>query len=203
MPDQHVTEIGFAAAPRANVLTDVIIGAVGGAVGVWAMDQLGWMMLRHESQHTLTRDLWARQGPTAHADIKAQVRSVQESPLLGRGAAGPVRTATQVSGVSDPNQQPGPAATAFHYGLGILPGAAYALARRASPWLSTGYGGLYGLGLFVVMDETAAPLTGIASGPARYPWQAHARGLIAHLVLGVTTETLLRVTDRFRWTGRR
>ena len=51
------------------------------------------------------------------------------------------------------------------------------------------------------MDETAAPLTGIASGPGRYPWQAHARGLVAHLVLGITTEALLRASDHIRYTG--
>ena len=170
---------------------------------MWAMDQLGWLMLRAENTPTLARDLHARQDRTPHTDLSAQVRSVQQSPLVGEGAAGAIRTATQVSGVSDPDRRPGPGATIFHFALGMLPGAAYGAARRRRPWLSTGCGALYGLGLFVVMDEAAAPLTGIASGPHHYPWQAHARGLMAHLVLGLTTETLLRATDRLRRAGRR
>ncbi len=50
----------------------------------------------------------------------------------------------------------------------------------------------------VDMDETATPLTWIASAPDRYPWQAHARGLIAHVVLGIATDILLRATERIR-----
>ncbi|MEX5272236.1 hypothetical protein [Kocuria sabuli] len=166
------------------------------------MDQIGWAMLRTENTHALTRDLQARQGRKAGADITAQVHSVQRSPLVSKGAAGALRKATQVSGVSDPNRRPGPGETAFHYGLGMLPGALYGVTRRSRPRLSTGYGSLYGLGLFVVMDETAAPLTGIASRTGSYPWQAHARGLVAHLVLGITTDTLLRATDRIWHTSR-
>ncbi len=34
------------------------------------------------------------------------------------------------------------------------------------------------------------------SGPGAYPWQAHTRGLIAHVVLGVVTESALKLFDR-------
>lgn len=115
-----------------------------------------------------------------------------------RATTGPLTKATQVSGVSPTDQQPGPGATVFHYALGMLPGILYGAVRRTRPSVRAGSGVLYGLALFGVMDETAAPLTGIASAPDRYPWQAHARGLIAHVVLGVTTEILLRATQRFR-----
>lgn len=81
-------------------------------------------------------------------------------------------------------------------------GATAREASRRRPRLRAGYGALYGLALFVVMDEAAAPLTGSDSGPVRYPWQAHARGLVAHLVLGIITEVLLRTTDHF-WRARR
>ena len=161
------------------------------------MDQVGWFMLRAESDHALLRDLQARPSrESAGVGITAQERSVRRNPVFGTGTAGAARKATQVSGVSAPGRQPGPGAVIFHYGLGMLPGALYATARRAWPSLGAGCGALYGLGLFVVMDETAAPLTGIASAPARYPWQAHARGLVAHLVLGMTTEILLRSACR-------
>lgn len=183
---------------RSQTVTDAVVGAVAGAIGVWAMDQIGWVMLRTENTRALARDLQARQDSKAGADITAQIRSVQRSPLVGTGATGMVRKATQVSGVSDPNRRPGPAATAFHFSLGMLPGALYGVTRRSRSFLSAGCGALYGLGLFVVVDEIAGPLTGLASSLKRYPWQAHARGLVAHVVLGITTETLLRITEHLR-----
>lgn len=200
-------DAGRAPTPDAHpdrAVADAVLGAVAGAVGVWAMDQVGWFMLRTESTPALVRDLQARPGKEVIAhDTAEQVRSIRGNPLSGAEAASATTTATQVSGVSAPDRKPGPAATAFHFGLGMLPGAVYAIARRPRPRLRTGYGALYGLGLFTIMDETAAPLTGIASEPSRYPWQAHARGLVAHLVLGITTEILLRATDHIRCTDRR
>lgn len=195
------------ASARDDVVLDIAAGAVAGAIGVWAMDQIGWFMLRTENTQALARDLQARPGRETTgvmgADTTAQVRSVQRSPVIGAGAAGAAKKATQVSGVSSPHQRPGPAATALHYTLGMLSGAFYGAARRVRPSLSAGHGALYGLGLFVVMDEAAAPLVGIASAPGRYPWRAHARGLTAHLILGITTEALLHATDAFRQTRRR
>ncbi|MEC5180865.1 DUF1440 domain-containing protein [Arthrobacter sp. CG_A4] len=214
MRDQHATGTGPATAPRARTLTDMLIGAAAGAIGVWAMDQIGWVMLRHESQETLARDLQAR--PTVHTtgadtagtdtagtDTAAQTRGVQDGTgaddgVPETGTVGILTKATQVSGISSPNQRPAPAAVVFHFSLGMLPGALYGLARRRQPWLRTDHGALYGLALFVVMDEVAAPVSGIASAPGRYPCQAHVRGLVAHMVLGVVTETLLRAAERFR-----
>ncbi len=52
-----------------------------------------------------------------------------------------------------------------------------------------------GLGMFLVEDEVINTLTGAAAPPRRYPWQAHARGLITHLILGVVTEAVLSALD--------
>ena len=43
-----------------------------------------------------------------------------------------------------------------------------------------------------------APLLGIAGSPGEYPWEAHARGLVTHVTLGVVTEAVLNVFDRVR-----
>lgn len=72
----------------------------------------------------------------------------------------------------------------------------YGALRDRAGWLGAGRGLLYGLGLFLVNDELLAPALGLASGPAQYPWQAHARGLVAHLVLGAATDAVLDVADR-------
>jgi hypothetical protein len=62
-----------------------------------------------------------------------------------------------------------------------------------APALGVGRGALFGLGLFLLQDELVNAATGLSARPRQYPWQAHARGLIAHIVYGVVTDPLLRV----------
>jgi len=88
-----------------------------------------------------------------------------------------------------------PAGKAVHYGIGILPAALYAVARERLPYVDAGRGSLYGLAMFLFEDELANPVFGFSAPPGRYPWQAHARGLVAHLVYGVVTDAVLRALD--------
>ncbi len=39
------------------------------------------------------------------------------------------------------------------------------------------------------------PLLGLAAPPQDYPWQDHARAVVAHVVLGVVAEGVLRALD--------
>jgi hypothetical protein len=162
-----------------NVAVDMVLGALAGAAGVWVMDQLGWAMYDREDPAALAREHRARAGG----------RDVAHAMVAKFG---------EVTGADVPTEQPNPAGLAVHYGLGMVPGALYGAARREAPALRVGNGALYGLGLFVMNDEVAAPLMGVASEPGTYPWQAHARGLISHVVLGVVTESVLKLFDRMR-----
>jgi hypothetical protein len=179
---------GKASAPEAtardgqnqrNVAVDMVLGALAGAAGVWVMDRVGWAMYDREDPAALAQEDRARPGgrDVAHAMVAK---------------------AGQAAGADVPTEQPNPAGIAVHYGLGIVPGALYAAARHDAPALRAGNGALYGLGLVVMNDEVAAPLMGVASGPGEYPWQAHARGLISHVVLGVVTESVMKLFDRLR-----
>ena len=156
---------------------DVLKGAIAGAAGVWLMDQVGWFLYRREDPATLQREKAARvegKDPAHVASGKvARAFGITLSPL-----------------------QPHPAGIAVHYALGVVPAALYAPLRHRINGLGAGRGLLYGLGLFLVNDEIVAPVLGLASGPAAYPWQAHARGLVAHLVLGVSTDAALDALDR-------
>lgn len=89
----------------------------------------------------------------------------------------------------------------LHYGLGVLPGAAYAKLRKSLPAIRAGRGAVYGAALFLVNDLVMSRLLGVASSPRRYPWQAHARGLVAHMTLGVATEAVLSQIDKTRVEG--
>lgn len=79
--------------------------------------------------------------------------------------------------------------------MGIAPGALFALWRHRMKRLRYWRGPVYGLALFITIDEIITPVLGYASGPFSYPWQAHVRGLIAHLILGATTEIALNLLD--------
>ena len=82
-----------------------------------------------------------------------------------------------------------------HYAIGVAPAAGYALMREKLPGRGVSRGVVYGLSLFLVQDEAMNSLSGLAAKPSAYPWQAHARGLVAHLVYGVTTELLLNAME--------
>ena len=164
--------------PSASI--EAALGAAAGAAAVWLMDRVGWAMYRREDPAALRRELQARPEGLDSAHLLAR--------KLGRAVG------------RDPGtKQPNAAGVAVHYALGALPGAAYALARRRFPVVARGAGLPFGLALFVVNDEIAAPLLGLARGPRAYPVQSHVRGLVAHLALGVGTDRLLVAGLRARF----
>lgn len=160
-----------------DVVLDVVKGAVAGAVAVWAMDKVTWWM-------------WDREDPAAPA---------QERQARPNGMDPAHNIANRVAGAMGKElspAQPHPAGVAVHYGLGMGPGAAYAVLRKLVPVVGAGGGLLYGLALSLVEDEGIAPLLGLAGAPTEYPWQAHLRGVVGHLVLGAVTHATLDLLDR-------
>jgi len=87
-----------------------------------------------------------------------------------------------------------------HHGIGLAIG--YAPLRDQLPGRVIARGLAFGVGLFLAQDELVNTVTGLGARPTRYPWQAHARGLIAHAVYGVVTEMTLAALGR-RTSGRR
>ncbi|MDP9357199.1 MAG: DUF1440 domain-containing protein [Chloroflexota bacterium] len=156
---------------------DALMGAIAGAAGVWFMDRVGWFLYRREDPAALQREQAAR------------VEGKDPAHVVAGKAAGAL-------GIALTPPQPHPAGIAVHYALGVLPGAIYGPLRHRVSGLGAGRGLLYGLSLFLLNDELLNPLLGLASGPTAYPWQAHARGLVAHLVLGASTDAALDALDR-------
>ena len=159
-----------------TIAADLAKGAAAGAAGVWIMDRVDWFMVEHGDQ-----EAWRQ---------TQEVRPNHKDPA--HNMAGVVAKAIG----AEPPSQPHPAGIAIHYAVGMAPAAFYALNRRRLPGGPLSRGLLFGLGMFIVEDEVLNPLAGLAAPPGRYPWQAHARGLISHLVLGVVTEAILSALDR-------
>lgn len=160
-----------------DVVGDMVKGAIAGAVGVWAMDKVTWWMWDREDPQALLREHAARPEGLDPAHVIAN------------------RAAVAMGSELTP-KQPHPAGIGVHYGLGIMPGAAYGVLRHRVPAVGAAGGLLYGLALSLVEDEGLAPALGLAGKPTEYPWQAHARGVVGHLVLGAATHATLDLLDQ-------
>lgn len=159
-----------------NPALTAAMGMVAGAIGVWALDRADYFM-------------WNREKPETRARTTA-VRPHGEPP------AGVVVTeAEQASGRELTDTRHDAAQTAVHYAIGIGPAAGYALVRDQLPG-GPARGLLYGLGVFLLQDEGINAVTRLGANPRDYPWQAHGRGLVAHLVYGLTTELALTAMER-------
>ncbi len=165
-----------------NPALTVAMGLVAGAIGVWALDRVDYFM-------------WNREDPQARARTKA-VRPHGEPP-----AGVLVTELEKASGRKLSEKHHDVAQTAVHYAIGIGPAAAYALVRGRLPG-GPARGLLYGLGVFLLQDEGLNTVTRLGAHPRDYPWQAHGRGLVSHLVYGLVTELTLSAMDRLVPTGR-
>lgn len=159
-----------------DVITDMVKGAIAGAVGVWALDKVTWWMWDREDPAALQQEREARPGGLDPAHVIAN-------------------RAAEAMGTELTPKQPHPAGIGVHYSLGIMPGAAYGVLRKRVDGVGAAGGLLYGLGLFLMQDEALNPILGTSGKPGEYPWQAHARGLVGHLVLGAITHATLDVLD--------
>ncbi len=159
-----------------GLLGTLLKGAVAGAIGVWAMDRADWAMWDAEGEQTRSRTRAVRPGGLDPAHVAAN--------RLARAFGTELRP-----------PQPHPLGVALHYSFGIVPSMAYAVMRHRVPGATAGGGALWGLVMTLVEDEGVNPLLGLAAPPQRYPWQDHARGVAAHLVLGTVAEGVLRALD--------
>ena len=171
MAHQHETT-----APRdGSVVADLAAGALAGLIGVWALDRVDWFLYDRESPETRARTQAVRPGGLDPAHVIADA-------------------AAKAMGIHldiDP-PQPHPAGLAVHYSIGVAPAALYGVLQERLPAVATGRGALFGLSLFLAQDEALNSLTGLAARPEDYPWQDHARGLVAHVAFGIVTDAVLR-----------
>ena len=155
-------------------LSSLVLGAMAGAVGVYAMDQAGQYLYRKSDAKTRAAELAARPGGLDPAHVIAD-------------------RVTRAAGMELVNKDENTAGLLVHYAIGVIPAAVYGALRDRIGVLGAMRGLLFGFTAFVAEDEIAAPRLGLAAPPMSYPWQAHGRGLIAHLAFGAATDAALRV----------
>lgn len=161
----------------AERLSTALICAAAGAVGTVALDRVDWFLFDREGEESKRRTKAVRPNGEPPADVLV------------------TRVAEAVGADVDPatHQKLG---VATHYAIGIAPAVAYALFRDKLPVQGVPRGLLYGFALWLLQDEVTNTVTGLGAKPQDYPWQAHARGLAAHLAYGVTTELALNAAEK-------
>lgn len=155
-----------------NPVAKALMGAAAGAAGTFMLDQADTFLWDHEDPASRDRTTAVR--PNGEPPSNVLVSRIE-----------------QLAGTKLKPEQHEQAGFATHYAIGVAPAIGYALLRDKLPGKGVGRGALFGLGLFLLQDELFNTVSGLGAKPRDYPWQAHARGLVAHLVYGVTTELAL------------
>jgi hypothetical protein len=160
-----------------DTFSKALMGAAAGTIATWVMDRVDWFMFDHEdpAARRLTETVRPGGMDPAHVTVNkmAEAMGTELSP-----------------------KQPHPAGIAMHYGLGIGPAALYGALREQYPTMAAGRGALFGFAVYVLNDEVLNTVTGSGADPRAYPWQAHARGLISHLVYGMATDLALNMMEQ-------
>jgi hypothetical protein len=155
---------------RAPWWIDAIRGALAGGVATWLMDLVTTGLFEAQSEAVTKREEAARpNGKTSVGNLVSKVETSAGFVLKARHRA----TIEQ----------------AIHLGLGVIPGAVYAVLRPRVPLVGAARGLLYGVGLFALNDEYLNMRLGFAGPIEAYPAETHWRGFVGHSVLGAATDT--------------
>ncbi|MBA2701305.1 MAG: DUF1440 domain-containing protein [Chloroflexi bacterium] len=156
------------------MLKTILGGAVAGGAATWVMDAVTTGMMAGQAASVTAREEAAR--PNGKSTVENLIDRLSDEVGWMPG--------------SDEREK---VAVAIHYGLGVVPGAAYALLRHRVPFLGAGNGLVYGFLLWLFNDEYLSTRLGIAGPADAYPSETHLRALVGHLALGVSTDTGLNV----------
>jgi hypothetical protein len=173
-------------------------GLLAGAAGLGAM----------QLAHRVTRPLVQQRAPRA-TDVFATERAM--SPLGPQHlpdetpTAALARIAYQRVAHRPPPDRLKPALSwAVHVGYGLLVAALYGALRapgrrrRSTARGAVASGAVFGLGLWLIGDELAVPLLGLADKPSAYHPTRHAQALVEHLAYGVAAATTARALGGVR-----
>ena len=165
-----------------NAWKGLVAGVVGGVVASWTMDrfQYWWLSFGGGDEREL------QQAPPSEEGNREEPATVKTAAAISEGVFGHSLTVKE-------KEIAGPI---VHYAVGTTAGAVYGLAAEYEPDVTTLAGIPFGAAFWMVVDEGALPLLGLAKGPTAYPISTHAYALASHLVFGLTAEVVRRTVRR-------
>lgn len=159
-----------------NLPVELLKGALAGALATKVMERISLFLYEHEDPAVRRREDEVRQDKPPYL-----VAADKTAKLIGRPLT---------------EEQKQTLAMAYHWGLGLSAGALYAVLRRRYASLNRTRGLGFGLAFFLLIDEMLNAALRLTPPPKAFPWQAHARGLVAHLAYAVAANTALDALDR-------
>jgi hypothetical protein len=184
---------------RGDPWRGVVLGLIGGAAGVMAMDlymrKVG-PLLFGDQERAEGGDRGQRRGspagPLADISLVGQHHRGDESATaaLGRMAY------REVTGNPPDAETKTTLSHTIHWGYGVLQGGLYGVARAQEDGIDLPAGLIFGTGLWLFGDELAVPLLGVQEGPTAYPAEVHLNRLVGHLVYGATTAATTHLLHR-------
>lgn len=156
-----------------SVWKGLAAGLVGGLVASWTMNRFQelWFSVADKGQ-----------SPEPAPSEEPDDTTVRTASAISEGLFDHKLTTTE-------KKIAGPA---VHYSLGTGVGGLYGAVAEVAPEVTAGAGLPFGAAFWLVVDEGAVPILGLAKGPTAYPLSTHVYALTSHFVYGLTTELVRR-----------
>ena len=164
---------------RLRTLKGMIAGAVGGLAASWVMNQF-------QAVITNLQQSQSDQGESKPQSSSGEDATVKTASAISENVAGHHLTEDEKKA----------AGALVHYAFGTAMGALYGVAAELNSKSATGWGIPFGTAVWLGADEVAVPALGLSGAPADAPISTHASALAAHVVYGLTTETVRRTIRR-------
>ena len=159
----------------------LVAGVVGGVIASWAMDRFQYWWLSFDNG-----DERQFQQTQSSENNKSEPATVKTASVISERVFGHDLSAKEKS-IAGP---------IVHYAVGTTAGAVYGVAAEYEPNVTALTGIPFGAAFWMVVDEGALPLLGLAKGPTAYPISTHAYALASHLVFGLTAEVVRSTVRR-------
>jgi putative membrane protein len=159
----------------------VFAGMVGGLVASWVMNQFQAALQKAE-------EAWRKSAHRAEGQAKNSTDGEAEDATM-KAADRVAYIALNRHLTQEEKKKAGPL---VHYAYGAIIGGMYGCVAELLPASTAGKGSVYGAAAWLIGDEIAVPKLGFSKPSREYPVKVHAEALAAHLVYGVTTDTVRR-----------
>ena len=166
---------------RRNVFAGIIAGILAGAAATAAMDGY-WAIVRNEPGER------PEQKPKRGDDN--QEKEEPSTQIIAD------KVSKAVTGREVPKKHKAEAGVAVHYATGLLWGAAFGAIASRVPRLGIVAGVLYGVFIWLALDEVGLRALNIAPDAEEVPLEEHMQALGAHLIFGGATGLATRLLLR-------
>ena len=169
---------------ESDVWKGLAAGLIGGLVASWTMNRFQdvWSKLAENDEQSQSEQASQQKSEQQSSGEEQDDTTVRAAYAISEGLFQHKLTESE-------KKIAGPA---VHYTLGTGVGGLYGTVAELAPEITVGIGLPFGTLFWLVVDEGAVPLLGLAKGPTEYPISTHVYALASHLVYGLTAEAVRR-----------